>query len=129
MIRQPLWFLVVGGFQYLLDAALYALLISAGLATTPANVTSRATAAVMGFILNRYVTFGQRNETLKRFRNSLLRFVLLWVSMTVVSTLSMLWLQSVWGSDSAHRIMAKLMVEAVLAVVSFLLSRHWVFRN
>jgi len=124
-----MWFLAVGGIQYLLDAGLFALLISAGIATTPANITSRATAAAAGFVLNRYVTFGQRNDTLKRFRDSLLRFVVLWVSLTVVSTLSVLWLESVWGSDSTHRIMAKLAVEAVLAVVSFVLSRWWVFRN
>ena len=121
--------MVVGGIQYLLDAALFAVLISTGIATTPANITSRASAAAVGFVLNRYVTFGQRNDTLERFRNSLLRFVLLWVSLTVVSTLAVLWLESVWGSDSAHRIMAKLAVEAVLAVASFLLSRFWVFRN
>lgn len=122
-------FLVVGVIQYLLDAALFAVLISAGIATTPANVGSRATAAAVGFVLNRYVTFGQRDDTLRRFGGSLLRFVLLWVSLTVVSTLAVLWLESVWGSDSTHRIMAKLAVEAVLAVISFLLSRFWVFRS
>lgn len=124
-----MWFVAVGGIQYLLDAALFAVLISAGIATTPANITSRASAAAVGFVLNRYVTFGQRNDTLRRFRNSLLRFVLLWVSLTLVSTLAVLWLESVWGSDSSHRIMAKLAVEAVLAVASFLLSRFWVFRT
>lgn len=124
-----MWFVAVGGIQYLVDAGLFAVLISTGIATTPANITSRASAAALGFVLNRYVTFGQRNETLERFRDSLLRFVVLWVSLTVVSTLAVLWLESVWGSDSTHRIMAKLAVEAVLAVVSFLLSRFWVFRN
>ena len=128
-MRQPLFFLIVGGIQYLIDAGLYALMISNGVTTLPANVTSRASAAAIGFLLNRYVTFGQRNESLKRFGRSLLRFLLLFASMTLISTLAVLWLETVWGSDNTSRIAAKLLVEALLAFASFLVSRFWVFRN
>ena len=126
-MRQPLFFLAVGGIQYLLDAGLYAVLISNGLPTLPANITSRASAAAIGFLLNRYVTFGQRNESLKRFTSSLLRFLLLWGAMTLISSVAVLWLQAVWGGDTTSRVIAKLCVEAVLAVASFLVSRYWVF--
>ncbi len=128
-MRQPLIFLVVGGVQYLLDAGLYALMISNGVTTLPANVTSRASAASMGFLLNRYWTFGQRNESLKRFVSSLARFLVLFITMTVLSTLAVLWLESQWGDDNTSRIIAKLLVEAVLAVASFLTARFWVFRS
>ena len=128
-MRQPVFFLLVGGFQYVLDAALYALFIGIGIATVPANVTSRATAAAAGFLLNRYWTFGQRNDTVRRFGASLFRFIVLWLTMTLISSLAILALQQAWGSDNASRIMAKLLVEAVLAVASFLVSRFWVFRN
>lgn len=128
-MRQPLIFLVVGGVQYLLDAGLYALMISNGVTTLPANVTSRACAASMGFLLNRYWTFGQRNESLKRFVSSLARFLVLFITMTVLSTLAVLWLESQWGDDNTSRIIAKLLVEAVLAVASFLTARFWVFRS
>jgi len=128
-MRQPLYFLIVGGLQYLLDAGLYALMISSGVATLPANITSRASAAAMGFLLNRYLTFGQRNETLERFRNSLLRFIVLFGVMTLISTLAILWLENSWGDDNRQRIIAKMAVEAVLAAASFLVSRFWVFRN
>ena len=128
-MRQPLSFLAVGGLQYLLDSGLYALLISAGVTTLPANIASRASAAGVGFLLNRYVTFGQRDETLKRFSGSLLRFVVLFAAMTAVSTLAVLWLEAAWGGDNTRRIIAKMAVEAVLAVASFLASRFWVFRN
>ncbi|MFC1690193.1 GtrA family protein [Pseudomonadota bacterium] len=128
-MRQPLFFLGVGAIQYLLDAGLYALLITNGVGTMPANVTSRATAAGVGFVLNRYVTFRQRNETVKRLGTSLARFILFWGLMTLVSTASVLMLESTWGDDDSHRIAAKLLVEAVLAVVSYLVSRFWVFRN
>ena len=128
-MRQPLFFLVVGGIQYLVDAGLYALMISNGVTTLPANITSRASAASMGFLLNRYWTFGQRNESLKRFANSLLRFLVLFAVMTLISTLAVLWLEAVWGNDNTSRIIAKLLVEALLAVASFLVSRFWVFRS
>jgi putative flippase GtrA len=119
----------VGGVQYLLDAGLYAVLIGSGIATLPANITSRASAAGVGFVLNRYLTFGQRNETLRRFSASLLRFVVLFAVMTLLSSLAVLWLEVAWGDDNTRRIAAKLLVEAVLAVASFLVSRFWVFRS
>jgi len=129
LIRQPLFFLVVGGIQYLIDAGLYALMISNGVTTLPANITSRASAAGLGFLLNRYVTFGQRNESFGRFARSLLRFLVVWSAMTLISTLVILWLEAVYGSDNTIRIAAKLLVEALLAVASFLVSRFWVFRS
>ena len=128
-MRQPLFFGLVGGLQYLVDAALYAALIAAGVATSPANVTSRASAAGLGFVLNRYLTFGQRGETPRRLALSLLRFALLWAGQTLLSTLAILALEAVWGADTGRRIAAKLIVEAVLAVTSFLVSRGWVYRN
>jgi len=124
-----LFFLIVGGVQYFLDAGLYALMISNGVTTLPANITSRASAASLGFLLNRYWTFGQRNESLKRFGSSLLKFLVLFATMTLISTLAVLWLEIWWGDDNTSRIIAKLLVEAVLAGASFLVSRFWVFRN
>jgi putative flippase GtrA len=128
-MRQPLLFLVVGGIQYVLDAGLYAALVSGGVATLPANIGSRASAAGLGFLLNRYLTFGQRNETLERFSRSLLRFLLLFAVLTLLSSLALLGLEAAWGADPPRRIAAKLLVEAVLAGVSFLASRFWVYRN
>ena len=128
-MRKPLVFLGVGAFQYLLDAGLYALLISQGMGTLPANIASRATAAGMGFVLNRYVTFEQRNETWKLLATSLARFILFWAVMTAISTLSVMLLESYWGAETDVRIAAKLLVEAVLAIISYLVSRFWVFRT
>lgn len=128
-MRKPILFVAVGAVQYLLDAGLYALLISNGVGTLPANVTSRGTAAAVGFVLNRYLTFEQRNETWKRLTVSIARFVLFWAVMTAISTGLMLLLEMAWGDENHLRIAAKLLVEAVLAVVSYLVSRYWVFRN
>jgi len=122
-------FVLVGGFQYLLDAALFGILITNGLGTIPANVSSRATAAVTGFLLNRYVTFSRRDDTVQLFSASLVRFVLLWVCMTVLSTGLIESLGRIAGDSETQRIIYKLGVEAILAVVSFLVSRYWVFRT
>ena len=128
-MRQPVLFVLVGGFQYLLDAVMFGILISTGLGTLPSNVASRATAAATGFLLNRYLTFGKRNDSVQHFSASLARFLIFFIAMTVLSTGLILLLENVVGDNDKQRIIYKLAVEAVLAVISFFLSRNWVFRN
>lgn len=128
-MRQPLLFLLVGGLQYLLDAALFGIFLSLGLATTPANVLSRGAAAVGGFFANRYITFSTRADNLNRFSSSLLRFAGLWLLMTLLSTSLILLLKQQWGTAVEIQVAGKLLVEAVLAIISFLLSKYWVFRD
>jgi putative flippase GtrA len=129
MLRQPLMFLLVGGLQYLLDAALFALLLSTGLAIPAANVIARASAATVGFLANRYLTFGKRADNTADFTSSLLRFIALWLVLTALSTGLMLLVSHFWGADIRTQVASKLMVEAVLAVLSFLFSKYWVFRQ
>ena len=128
-MRQPVLFVLVGGFQYLLDAALFAILITSGLGTIPANISARATAAASGFLLNRYLTFSRRNDTVQLFSASLVRFVVFFAVMTALSTGLIELLGRMAGDSETQRIIYKLGVEAVLAVVSFFLSRNWVFRT
>jgi putative flippase GtrA len=128
-MRQPVLFVLVGGFQYLLDAAVFGILITSGLGTIPANITSRATAAATGFFLNRYLTFSHRDDTVGLFSASLVRFLIFFAVMTVVSTGLIGLLGRMAGDSETQRIIYKLGVEAVLAVVSFFLSRNWVFRT
>jgi putative flippase GtrA len=129
MLRQPLMFVLVGGAQYLLDATLYGLLLSAGLGIAPANVLARGSAAAGGFVANRYLTFGQRNDTRARFAGSLLRFIVLWLVLTAVSTGLMLAISACCGTELGVQVAGKLLVEAVLAVISFVASKFWVFRT
>jgi putative flippase GtrA len=115
--------------QYLLDAALYGILLSVGMSIPLANVLSRGAAASGGFLANRYLTFSKRSDTLASFRASLMRFVILWILMTVISTGLMILLSRVWGSELDVLVVGKLIVEAVLAVISFLISKFWVYRD
>lgn len=128
-MRQPLLFLLVGGLQYLLDAALFGILLSLGLSTLPANVMSRATAAAGGFLANRYITFSKRSDNFNSFSSSLSRFVGLWLLMTILSTTLIVLLKHWWGDAVEIQVAGKLAVEALLAVLSFLLSKYWVFRD
>ena len=128
-MRQPVLFILVGGFQYVLDTAFFGILISAGFGTVPSNITSRATAAATGFLLNRYLTFGKRNDNARLFSASLIRFLVFFAVMTVLSTGSILLLEWLVGDNETQRVFYKIGVEAVLAVVSFFLSRNWVFRT
>ncbi len=128
-MRQPLLFLLVGGLQYVLDAALFTVLLSLGVTTVPANVLSRASAAAGGFLANRYLTFGQRSDTFNRFSSSLARFVVLWLCLTLLSTVLLVLVRQGWGNQLEFQVTAKLLVEALLAVISFLASKYWVFRN
>ena len=129
MMRQPLFFLLIGGMQYLLDATLFGFLLSAGLGITISNVLSRGLAAAIGFLANRYLTFGKQSDTFVSFSGSLVRFVILWITMTAISTALMLAISRAWDADLTTQVISKLLVEAVLAVVSFLFSKYWVFRD
>lgn len=128
-MRQPLLFVMVGGLQYLLDATLFGLLMAAGVPTAPGNVAARVSAAVVGFVLNRYVTFDKRGGSWRVVGASLGRFVALFIGLTALSTLSLLALESVLGDSLGNKLGYKLSTEAVLAVISFFLSRHWVYRS
>lgn len=128
-MRQPLLYLLVGGLQYVLDAALFGIFLSQGLATVPANVVSRAMVAAGGFVANRYVTFGKRTDNINSFSSSMLRFSGLWLVVTVLSTTLIMLLKQGWGEAVEIQVAGKLLVEAVLAVISFLVSKYWVFRD
>lgn len=128
-MRQPVLFVLVGLLQLAVDTALFALLISLSVPTAGANVLSRVSAALLGFALNRYGTFQQSNDTLRRLTASLSRFILLFLALTVISTTAIVVLESLAGGGVDRKVLYKLVVEGVLAVISFLVSKYWVYRN
>ncbi len=128
-MRQPALFVLAGSLQYVFDTLVYGLLIASGLPGTPANVLSRASAALLGFGFNRYITFAQASESWSRLNGSLVRFAVLWAAMTIASSLLLLAAQAWLGGGVAEKVIYKMMVEAFLAVVSFFVSRNWVFRK
>ena len=94
---------------------------------------SRAMAAVLGLLLNSTITFGQRGQSRRLPPPSMIaRYVVMWVSMTLLSTLLISMLHDLRppGLAPASWIaVSKIGVEALLFLLSFLVSRYWVYRT
>jgi putative flippase GtrA len=123
--RQGLLFVVVGGLQLAVDSLLFVGLTWMGIPVSPSNLAARAGAAGLGFWLNGRFTFSSGNQSRlgsRRFS----RFVIVWVGLTIVSTIVLSMLADALGLEWAW--LAKPLVEVVLALLSFFLQRHWVYR-
>ncbi len=125
LLRQGGSFLVVGAVQLLVDWALFVALTALGVPTAPANLAGRVGGALLGFWLNGRVTFAQAGSARLGWRR-FARFLLVWIPLTVISTLAVAWVAGTLGL--AHAWLAKPLVEGALAVVAFFLWRHVVYR-
>jgi putative flippase GtrA len=124
LLRQGRWFAAVGGVQWLVDWGVMFFLSHAGVPVAVANVAGRVSGAAFGFWLNGRVTFA-RDERAPRWRQ-LLRYVALWCATTTLSTLALSAIDAAFGLRGAW--LGKPLVDGVLAIASFLASRHWVYR-
>ncbi|MEZ0471017.1 MULTISPECIES: GtrA family protein [Luteimonas] len=125
LTRQSSSYLVIGGLQWLLDWAVMVALSHAGLPVRQANVVGRICGALLGYWMNGRFTFAGEDTTLGR--TQLQRFVLMWMGTTLVSTWAIGQVDDYLGLKWAW--LAKPLVEAALAVVGFVLSRHWVYKR
>ncbi len=124
--RQLLLYGVVGGAQLLLDYVVFVGLTALGLAVIPANLAGRVAGACLGYFLNRYLTFASVVDGERRERGRVLRFCIAWIGLTVVGTAVLEWLAS--GFDLKAAWIAKPVVDGLLAIAGFLLSRYWIYR-
>lgn len=123
--RQGVSFLLVGGCLVAVDWAAFVALTALGVDPPVANVAGRIVGALLGFWANGWVTFG--TPGVARFgRHRLMRFGIVWIVLTVLSTYLVTVVADYLGLQMAW--LAKPMVEAGLAGISFFLSRHWVYR-
>lgn len=118
-------FVAVGIVQVLVDSGIYIALTSLGLPTPPANFCGRVSGAVFGFWLNGKITFARHQQPLLGARFA--RYAVLWVAMTIISTT----LLTIIARDIGlvHAWWSKPLVEGMLGIVSFLVSRYWVYRK
>lgn len=123
--RQGRSFLTVGILQWLLDWGVLVALSHAGMAIEVANIVGRISGATLGFWLNGRVTFA--GEETAAGPTQLRRFALMWLATTAISTWALGSIENLVGLQWAW--LAKPCVEAVLGVVGFLGSRHWVYRR
>lgn len=120
---QAMRFIIVGLVQIGVDAGVFILLTSAGTPVAPANVVARVMGATMGFPLNWHYTFRGGNSAVGC---AFVRFIVLWLAATALSTVVVSVVADALGLKGAW--LAKPMVDAVLAGLSFMVAKWWVFR-
>ena len=125
LFRQGSQFLIIGLLQLALDWAVFVVATALGMPPVPGNVLARSSGALLGFWLNGRYTFasaGHQRLGWKRFG----RFLAIWVPATALSTWLVTMVAAALGLQLAW--LAKPLVEGALAVLSFFLMRHVVYR-
>ncbi|QWP76982.1 GtrA family protein [Lysobacter sp. K5869] len=125
LTRQGRNYLVFGGIQYCVDWGVMVLLSHLGMPVEAANLAGRISGALLGFWLNGRFTFNSENTALGR--RQFARFLALWVGTTLISTLAISLVDRYAGLEWTW--LAKPVIELVLAVVGFTVSRYWVYRR
>ncbi|WP_202839704.1 GtrA family protein [Luteimonas saliphila] len=123
--RQGSHYLVIGGLQYLVDWGVTVWLSYMGMVLEPANITGRVNGALLGYWLNGKFTFAGDDTAVGRVQ--LQRFALMWLCTTAASTAAVGAIDDVFGLKSAW--LAKPLVEVMLGVIGFVLSRHWIYKR
>jgi len=124
LIGQATRFTVVGVVLMGIDTGMFSLLHWLGIALLPANTAARVIAALASFYLNGRYSFAGHGEV-RPHAIRLGRYVIWWLVMTAIST-GVLWAcHHSLGEQSVY--IAKPVVEFVLAVIAFFVSRHWIY--
>lgn len=118
-------FVLVGGALVLVDWSVFVALSALGIMPIFANVAGRLVGALLGFWLNGHITFAH-GGTPRLGRGRFMRYGSLWAALTALSTLSVVLLTHFLGLQFAW--LVKPVVEVCMAALSFLVSRHWVYR-
>lgn len=123
--RQGGHYLGIGLVQWLLDWAVMVALSHQGLSVELANIIGRVSGALLGFWLNGRITFAGEDTAVGQ--RQLVRFGVMWLLTTAVSTWSMGAINHFAGLTWAW--LAKPAVELALGAVGFVVSRHWIYRR
>lgn len=125
LTRQGRHYLTIGIVQWLLDWGVMVMLSHIGLPVRQANVAGRISGAMLGFWLNGRITFAGEHTQVGRAQ--FLRFLAMWLVMTLLSTIAIGAIDDYLGLKWAW--LAKPAVEIVLGVIGFLVSRHWIYKR
>ncbi len=125
LLRQGASYGAVGGLALLVDWGTFVLASWLGMPTIPANLIARLAGACVAFLLNGLVTFRDPDGGRLGWRR-FVRYAITWCLLTIVSTWAMASVTQSLSLEAAW--LAKPIVEAVLAAVSFLLYRYWIYK-
>lgn len=124
-LREGRFFILIGVLQWLVDWGMMVALSHAGVPVAAANIAGRVSGALLGFWLNGRITFARDGQApgWRQFA----RYVLLWCANTTISTLAVSAINAAFGLRGAW--IGKPLVDGLLALGSFLASRHWVYHH
>lgn len=125
LLREGGTFIAAGLAQLAVDWLVFVALTAAGAGVAPANIAGRVSGMLLGFWLNGRFTFASGGEQRLGWRR-FLRFIPIWLLLTALSTLLVALVATQLGLGRAW--LAKPLVEAGLAALSFVLMRTLVFR-
>ncbi|MCI2261677.1 GtrA family protein [Xanthomonas indica] len=126
LLAQMAKFGFVGGIQLAIDWMLFVALTWGGAPLIAANLVGRVGGAVFGFWLNGKYTFGSGESVAALSRTQAVRFALTWVVMSILSS-ALVWVVGRYaGMGWAWT--AKPAGDVLLALASFFISKHWIYR-
>ena len=123
--RHAMSYAAIGLVQWLVEYGLMVVLSRWVMPVEPANVIGRLAGAVLGFWLNGKWTFA--GEDTHVGRHAALRFVTMWLGLTVANTWIVAHLDDAFGLRAAQ--LLKPVADLATGGIGFLLSRHWVYRK
>lgn len=123
--RQSVSFIIVGSCLIILDWAVFVALTAQGMMPFAANIAGRVAGALVGFWANGRITFSVPGSP-RLGRCRFVRYLILWLLLTSLSTVLVTMLADQPSLETAW--LAKPLVETGMAVLSFFVSRHWVYR-
>ena len=125
LAKQGVTFVLVGCSLIVVDSVVFIILSAAGIPPWWSNVAGRVAGAMVGFWANGKITFGSPGRPRFGYRR-FARFLVSWTAITALSTVLVTGLADRLSLETAW--VAKPVVEACLAVATFVISRQWVYR-
>lgn len=115
----------IGLLQWLVEYGVMLALSQWVMPVKPANVIGRLAGATLGFWLNGKWTF--TGEDTHMGRRAALRFVLMWLLLTLLNT----WLVGIIDDDFGlqRAQLLKPLVDMLSGSIGFVLSRHWIYKT
>ncbi len=115
----------IGLLQWLVEYGLMLALSEWVMPVAPANVIGRVFGAMLGFWLNGKWTFAGDGTHVGR--RAFVRFVLMWLALTVLNTWIVHAIDARFGLRMAQ--LLKPLADISSGVLGFVLSRHWVYNK
>lgn len=123
--RHVSHYALIGAIQWLVDWGVMVFLSHNGMMVGYANIAGRISGALLGYWLNGKITFASEDTDVGR--KQLMRFLIMWILTTIISTVCMENIDEIFGLRWAW--LAKAFIDPALGAIGFILSRHWIYKR